>query len=437
MNIYITGINYRTAPLPIRENLSFNIEEQQAALLQIARLSPVDECVLLSTCNRTELYLYSETQNLDYNVIENELCRLKNLPVLEYRKYFYFYQGVNAVKHLFRVASGMDSQVPGEDQVLGQVKIAHRTALGAGTSKTYLNTLFREAVTSAKSLKHHLNLARVPRSVAALAVKTVQQRLPGELSGRTLLIIGSGEIGGLVSASWAHSGVRKIIMASRNRRGSAAKPEALPPVTHIDYHARYDFMDDADIIFSATASPHYTITRDRLEKNLTTPKKRIFVDLAVPRDIDADIRELPGVIYLNIDDLAQNVETDWELRLLANIKAEQIINEHLLSFERWYQFRNMLPLMREIQHAFDGYVSDKINDTLAKLQTTHNKDKELVRKAMLSLANYFLNKHVYAIKENASGDEAGIYFKCLGRTFVQPDGPAGETPSRQDVGSAE
>lgn len=417
MKIYVTGINYRTAPVQIRENLSFNLAEEQQALLHMAGFPQVDECVLLSTCNRTEIYIYTETPNFDQTLIENELCRVKSLPAAEYRRYFYFYQGMNAVKHLFRVAAGLDSMVMGEDQVLGQVKKAHRTALQVGTSRTYLNTLFREAVTSAKSVKRSGNLPKIPGSVASLAVKMVQQRLSGGWRGKTVLLIGSGEISGLVCASLAHMRVKKIMIASRRRREMTSRPGGLPPVEYVDYNERYDFMDEADVIVSATASPHYTITRDRLKESIISRKERMLVDLAVPRDIDADSQELPGVVYINIDNLAENVEAGWELRISENIKAEKIMNEGMLAFEKWYEFRNMLPLIKEIQDTFDGYATEKINQTIAKLKSASPEDKEVVQKSMRNLTNYLLNKHIYAVKEIASGEEAGVYLKCLGKTL--------------------
>lgn len=453
MNIFVTGLNYRTAPLAVREALSFNAAEQKEALLFLAGLPQISECVMLSTCNRTELYVYSEAGQPDGTAaaIEKGLCRSKGLPVAEYRKYFYSYRGIGAVQHLFRVTSGLDSMVVGEDQILGQVKQAHRAALEAGTSRTCLNTLFREAVTAAKLIKNEMKSsgARVPRSVASQAVKEALRRMqsafahdtfaqdgfPQEaraqgLTGKTVLIIGAGEVGGLVLESLANTGVHKVFLTSRNtntrlRARTCGAPAGIPDeaqtgrqrVEILDYQRRYDFIDQADLIFSATASPHYTITRDKLEESLITPKPRIFIDLAVPRDIDTDIRELPGVHYLNLDDLAENAGSDWNLSVLEGIRAERIMNEHILSFERWYEFRNVLPLMREIQHASSGYVAAKINDTLAKLQSANSKEKEIVRQAMGNLANHFLNQYLYAVKENVSGEEASVYLKCLGKSM--------------------
>ncbi|HBE78256.1 MAG TPA: glutamyl-tRNA reductase [Firmicutes bacterium] len=429
MNIFVSGLNYRTAPLEIREKLSFSAEEQKNTLMRIAALPQVSEGVILSTCNRTEIYVYFEANSpggvITSAMIENELCRYKGLPALEYRKYFYSYQGIGAVQHLFRVTVGLDSMVVGEDQILGQVKKAHQAALDAGTSRTCLNTLFREAVTAAKLIKNALRLSKMPRSVASLAIKEIRRRLSKDLSGKTVLLIGTGEVGSLILANLADTGVKKILLASRNKGKNAGHLGGIParfqplqyPVEIIDYQLRYDCMNEADLIFSATASPHYTITRDQLEKSLQSAKKRIFIDLAVPRDIDKDIRELSGVEYLNLDDLAKNAGADWNLSMLEGIKAEGIINEHVLSFERWYQFRNVLPLMREIQHVSSGYVEVKINEALVKLQSASDSEKEVVRNAMQNLANHFLNQYLYAVKENVSWEEANAYLKCLGKSM--------------------
>ncbi|MCX7923582.1 MAG: glutamyl-tRNA reductase [Clostridia bacterium] len=413
MNIYISGINYRTTPLELREKLSFNMDEQKRALADIHKLPAVSECVILSTCNRTEVYIYCDSENFDNSNVEKLLCDIKGLSTYEFKKYFYAYSGVNAVKHLFKVASGLDSMVLGEDQILGQVKEAHDISLSAGTSSVVLNTLFREAVTAAKKVKTYTDLSRNSISVGSLAVKLLSDIFENKLEDKCALIIGLGKIGSIILKNLTSKGIAKIYVTNRSHGKVKDLSKIYPSVHFVDYNDRYSVVNECDIVISSTTSPHYTITRDMLEKSLTDIKQRVFIDLAVPRDIDIEIKELVGIKYFNIDHLTAAADENIDRRLLEATKAEQIIDDFVLEFEKWYGFRKILPVVKEVQKYTEEIVNDKINQTIAKLKYASDEDKDTVRASMANLVNGILNKFVYSVREYGSKEDIEAYFRCL------------------------
>jgi len=417
MNIHVCGVNYKAAPVDVREKLSFSPDEQVPALVWIKELDGVKECVLLSTCNRTEVYVYSESECFNSSVLENRICEIKGLNPYNFKKYFYFYSGLKAVRHLFKVASGLDSMVLGEDQILGQVKLAQDTAHEAGTSMVILNTLFREAITAAKKVKTCTNLSKKPVSIGTLGVKLVQDVFGGKLDDRTALIIGAGKIGTITLKNLISAGIGKVYITNRSHGRSHDLLSRYPALNLVDYHSRYSVMDEADIIISSTSSPHYTITRDVLEKSVSGGKMRIFLDLAVPRDIDEDIKNIEGVVYYNIDHLKETARENADEKLMEAIKAGQVIDEFVIEFEKWYSFRNVLPLVKEIQRYTGDFVQEKINDAISRLKTASDEDKETIKNSMTSIVNSILNKFVYSIRENGTREDIEAYFRCLGKVM--------------------
>jgi glutamyl-tRNA reductase len=415
MNIHVCGINYKVAPVEVREKLSFTPGEQVPALKSVKQLKCVSECILISTCNRTEVYVYSESEFYNSSILERKICQIKGLDPYDFKKYFYFYSGLNAVRHLFRVASGLDSMVLGEDQILGQVKSAHDIAHEAGTSHVILNTLFRDAVTAAKKVKTLTRLSKKSVSVSTLGVKLVQKVFGSSLKDKTALLIGTGKIGMITLKNLISAGVGQIIVATRSHGRTAGLLKDYPELDFVDYQERYSVMDKADIVISSTSSPHYTITADLLEQVIIQDKKRVFIDLAVPRDIDEDIQRLKGVIYNNIDHLKETARENADEKLLEAIKAGQIIDQYILEFEKWYEFRNALPLVKEIQRYTEDFAHERIMNTISRLKTVGDEEKELIKNSMYSIVKNILNKFMFEVRESGTKEDIEIYFRCLER----------------------
>lgn len=421
MNIFITGLNYKITPLDIREKLNFNMLQQKEALNYICKVPKVTECVLISTCNRTEVYVYSQEEGFDSELLENALCRLKNLSIYEFKKYFYNYSGKKAVKHLFKVASGLDSMVLGEDQILGQVKAAYELAIELGASSVILNTLFREAVTAAKEVKTNTELTKNSLSIASLAVKVMEDVFRDTLIEKKIMVIGTGKIGSIVLKNLKTKGITNVLATSRNHNMIGCEKKENLEVEYINYNDRYKVIDECDIVISSTTSPHYTITRDMLEKFIYGNRKRLYIDLAVPRDIDADIGSLKGILYMNMDDLKTEAGKNIDKRTAEAVKAEEVINKYLIEFEQWYEFRKVLPVIKEVQNYVDGMLGERISQTIAKLKSTNDEDKEIVKTSMTNTVNEILNKFVYRMRECSNAEDMKTYFRCLGNIVKSED----------------
>lgn len=422
MNIYVSGVNYKTTPLEIREKLSFGASEQRLALGEVHGLECVAECILLSTCNRTEIYIFSDDANFSNDKVERVLCGIKGLNLYEMKKYFYFYSGVKAVRHLFKVSCGLDSLVLGEDQILGQVKNAHELALEMNTSAGVLNTLFRQAVTAAKKVKTCTNISRNSVSIGSLAIKLLSGIFGGQFENKSALVIGAGKIGSIALKNLNCKGIGKILVTNRTHGKADDLSKVYCNVYPISYNDRYSVINECDIVISSTSSPHYTITRDMLEKYITGGRERIFIDLAVPRDLDVEIREIPGVRYYNIDDLQAAADENIDKRVMEASRAEEIINEFVDEYEKWYEFRNALPVIKDIQKFTDNILNEKINQTMSKLKCASEDDREVVRISIANAVESVLNKLIYSVRDYGGKEDIKAYFRCLKNVMNEEQG---------------
>ncbi len=413
MKLLVVGVNYRKTPIEIREKLSFTAEEQKNALTEIVNMDGILECIILSTCNRTEVYIYHEDPQYDSSKLENKLCSLKGLDLYKIKRYIYVYSGVKVVRHLYKVASGLDSMILGEDQILRQVKDAYDVSLGVGSSSGMLNTLFREGITAAKKVKTFTEISKTSVSVGTHAVRLIEREFGHDIKDKTALVIGSGKIGTIALKNLISKGIGKIYMTNRSGGKAESILKQYDNVNLLDYSMRYSVMDQCDIVISSTASPHYTITKDLLEDALITCKKRVFIDLAVPRDIDLAIGELPDICCFNIDHLMIEVNKNMDYKLSEVSKAEEIINRYVAEFENWYYFREALPVVKEVQKFAGELLNEKTEYLQKKLQTISDEEMEKVKYVIKSTVNEILGKLLYSIKESSSKEDIQAYFRCL------------------------
>lgn len=350
MDISLISISHKNAPLEVRARFAFPVEAQEELMRQVIARNIAEECVFISTCNRTEIYTYHACPGSNFIKMQALLFEFAGIQVEEEMgDYVRMYQGSKAIKHLFHVAAGLDSMVMGEDQILGQVKRAHEQAHQIGTSGVYLNTLFRYAVTAAKKVKTETDLSRTTVSMATMAIKAAEQGL-GTLHGKKVMLIGaSGKIGGVVLKNLQCIEGAKVCITSRNM--SQAKEDHHHRITYqvMEYDNRYELMDEMDVIISATASPHYTVTYGKLSKVLKTEKPRVLIDLAVPIDIEAKVEQIPGVKRFDVDDFQELARVNNEKKQHEVQAADQILAEIQKDFERWMVFQLSLPKIEQLK----------------------------------------------------------------------------------------
>ncbi|MCI8821219.1 MAG: glutamyl-tRNA reductase [Lachnospiraceae bacterium] len=344
MGISLISISHQNAPLSVRELFAFPENVQVDLMKQMLERKSAQECVMISTCNRTEVYTWSDSESSHFTDMQELLLEFAGAAQMEHMSdYVRFYSGSKAVKHLFHVAAGLDSMVMGEDQILGQVKRAHEQARCAGTCEVYLNTLFRYAVTAAKKVKTETDLSRTTVSMATMAVKAAEKTF-GTLHGKKVMLIGaSGKIGSVVLKNLQCIEGAEVFITSRNMRQACADRHHKVTYHVMEYDNRYELMDEMDVIISATSSPHYTITYDKLAKCLRTSRQRVLVDLAVPIDIEEKTEWLPGIRRYDVDDFQELAKVNNEKKRHEALAADQILEEIRLDFERWMVFQQALP----------------------------------------------------------------------------------------------
>lgn len=330
----MAGIDWENANMDKREAFSFTGSQVEHLCQTIAQSSGAEGCVLLSTCNRTELYLSGE-EDLQPDVL---LCQAAQVQGAE--QLFTVRRGRGAERHLMRVSCGLCSQILGEDQIVSQVKRAYTIAHDAQTTDAALSQLFRLAATAGKKSRTQVRLSAAPLSVAGQAVALIEEKL-GSLSGTRALVIGNGEMGRLASSLLAAKGCQVAVTLRSYRHGQTIVPAGCRTIA---YDERMSLIPQCDILLSATTSPHYTVTRDDLEDMEQIPY--VVCDLSMPRDIDPTIRHMTGVCtFFDMDSMGGR---DAHVNTEDRQQVEDIIEEQMQEFDRWKTYRRALPRMEEL-----------------------------------------------------------------------------------------
>ncbi|MDX9837165.1 MAG: glutamyl-tRNA reductase [Azoarcus sp.] len=348
MQLYALGLNHHTAPLAIRERVAFQPERLDQALLDLTRGSFVREAAILSTCNRTELYFAAEQPQR----AADWLADFHRMSLNEVAPYLYSHPERDAIRHVFRVASGLDSMVIGEPQILGQVKDAVRHAEQAGTMGTLLHKLFQSTFAVAKEVRSTTAIGANTVSMAAAAVN-LTERIFGQVSDQHVLFIGAGEMIELCAAHFAGANPKSMTVANRTEdRALAVAGRFGADTMRIDRIG--EMLQRFDVVVSCTASPLPIVGLGMAERAVKARRHRpvVMVDLAVPRDIEPEVAGLDDVFLYTVDDLAQVVDAGMESRQQAVIEAEGIIDTRVDGFLHWMQVRDAVPTIRALrQHA--------------------------------------------------------------------------------------
>ncbi|MBO5054814.1 MAG: glutamyl-tRNA reductase [Lachnospiraceae bacterium] len=350
--LFSLSISHKQAPVEVRKLFSFSQEERQLFLRHMKETDGVWGVVLVSTCNRTEVYFSGERKAVQK--AEKLLAGEKKVDIHLLRKYYRSYQGEKVAQHLFHVMSGLDSMVLGEDEILGQMREAYNAACRENCTDYYINAVFQRALSCAKQVKTKTCLSKSSVSIATLsAAETVRFK---EKNKNVLLLGITGQMGGLIAKNLA--GRKDIRLYATVRRHSASQfPEG---VKQIAYEERYDYIDDADVIISATASPHYTITYEACKKAVKTGKDRLFLDIAVPNDIDPDVSLLDGSILRNIDYFKTIASDHNSQKEEGREQAESIIQSECEEAEKELLFHEFWKDFEELKKKLQGKSAEQL-----------------------------------------------------------------------------
>lgn len=403
MQLYTIGVNHTTAPISIREHVAFNNDNLRHALNDLTAQN-VAEAAILSTCNRTEIYV----QSANPEPVVNWLAQYHRLDLQNIQPYTYTLSNQEAVKHAFRVASGLDSMVLGEPQILGQFKQSVKVAQDAGTLGTLLHKLFQRTFEVAKEVRTNTDIGGSSISMAAAAVK-LAQRIFGDIKNQHVLLIGAGEMIELCADHFAAQKPKSMTVANRTiERGALLATK----ISAQNVHAEAILLNDLparfaefDIVITSTASQLPIVGLGMVERAIKTRRHRpiFMVDLAVPRDIEPEVAQLDDVFLYTVDDLAQVVNDGMENRQTAAIDAEMIVAARVEGFMQWLKKRDAVPTIKALR---DQAETVRINELEKALKLIQKGENPAIVLDMLSnaLTNKFLHAPSHALNA-AHGDE--------------------------------
>lgn len=397
MALFTIGLNHHTAPLAIRERVAFGPESVTQALHHLTRERPVQEAAIVSTCNRMELYCATEQPE----AVIDWLAEHHQLPRHDLEPYLYVLPAEEAVRHTFRVASGLDSMVVGETQILGQMRDAEKAAKHAGTLGSLLNKLFQRSFAVAKDVRTSTAIGANIVSMAAAAVHLAERIFP-TIEEQKILFIGAGEMIELCLAHFAGQNPRQITIANRTvERGQAlAERFESHPIQSVRLEVIADILPQFDIVVSCTASPLPILGLGMVERAIKARRHRpmFMVDLAVPRDIEAEVGDLDDVFLYSVDDLAQVVASGLESRQAAVIEAEELVNGGVGQFMHWLESRATVPVIRSLRDAAERHRRHEVEHAHKLLASGIAPDKVIEQLAQ-RLTNKFLHAPTQALNQ--------------------------------------
>ncbi|MFZ5562430.1 MAG: glutamyl-tRNA reductase [Thermodesulfobacteriota bacterium] len=416
--ILLTGVNHQTAPVEVREKVSFSPGEAPAALDALVAAPSVLEAVLISTCNRTEVLLTTDNPAAAQKDAVACLTRQKGLLPAQVEPYLYLHQADAAVRHIFRVASGLDSMIMGEPQIFGQVKDAYRLAVERKTSGVILNRLIHKTFLVAKRVRSETGIGDSAVSVSYAAVE-LAKKIFGTLEGKSVLLIGAGEMAELAVEHFAGQQVKSILVANRTferavelaRRyqGQAVSFQEIP-----------EMLGAVDIVVSSTGAPGFVITRDQVKQVMRGRRNNpiFFIDIAVPRDIDPEINRVANAYVYDIDDLKTVIDENVKQRQQEAIRAERIVDEAVLTFRAWYESLDVVPTIVSLREKVADMAHAEAAKTLGSaLKHLPAQDRETVHKMTDAIVNKLLHDPTTFLKQIEEKKDKTRYLDIIRRLF--------------------
>lgn len=395
MGICMLGIDHNKANVDIRALFSFTKKNAAAGMERLKKLPGVEGCVILSTCNRMEIWASVE-EEWDGSLLE-ELCKMKEVDPTQYGTYFVCREGREAVDHLFHLTCGLKSMILAEDQIISQVKDALSLARETYVTDSVMEVLFRKAVTAGKKVKTNVTFSRGNQTAMDQAIEMLRAN-DFQLREKTCMVIGNGEMGKLAAQSLRRAGANVTVTVRQYRSGMVTIPMGCQ---RINYGERLSYLPECDLVVSATASPNFTLTREQIE-GVTLKKPVIFIDLAVPRDVEPKVGGLPLTTLYTIDDFKNNGPGEAMLRSME--QAEAILQEEMEEFFVWLEGRDMIPRIQEIKQEAVTDLHLRLHKILHKLPLTEKETSELER-AIDAAAGKVVNKMMFGLRETLDQKE--------------------------------
>lgn len=416
MQLAVLGLNHKTAPVHIRERFSISEEKAKTSLHYIHEYAEISEWVILSTCNRTEMYVVVDDAQAALPCLKQIFARMAQ-DAQKIDEYLFYFVDKAAIKHLFRVSCSLDSLVIGEGQILSQVKKAYALARDAGTTGTVLNTLFNRAIAVGKKVRTKTRIAYNAVSVSYAAVELAKNLL-GDLRSSKVLILGAGTMSELTARHLVDNQVASVFVSNR-KYGRAVKLAQKFGGVAVPFENFIECAVDADIIITSTGAPHYIIRSWDVAHIMPKRQGRpiIFIDIAVPRDVEPEVAALAGVKLYNMDDLEAVVEKNVHTRELEALAAQKIIDQDLAELVEKFKYLKFRPLMACLRDKAERIRQRELKRALVKLPGITPKQKRIVENMSKMLMRKLLRDPMISIHQAANTEKEKQYFEAVHSLF--------------------
>ena len=405
-DIILIGINHKTAPVELRECIAFSEDESASALQTLSRKSHIKELLLFSTCNRVEVLVVTENKREAIDSTKDYIAEVNKIPRQTFEDALYIHEGDEAVRHVFRVASSLDSMVVGEPQILGQVKDAYRLATEAKVSGVILNRLLHRTFFVAKRIRTETGIGGHAVSISYAAVE-LGRKIFGSLESKNVLLVGAGEMAELAVEHLIRNKVGDIYVANRTFENGVELARRFNGQA-LRFEEIADCLKVVDIIISSTGSPDFVITRDQVKGVIRIRRNRpiFFIDIAVPRDIDPRVNRLSNSYVYDIDDLQGVIDENIEDRQKEAIKGERIVDEAVIQFRDWSASLEVVPTIVALRNKLESIAETEIKKTLQSNKIPES-GAQAIKKMADSLINKILHHPTVFLKRNSmTGDKS-------------------------------
>jgi len=411
----VVGLSHRTAPVEVRERLAVAPQDLERELREIAAHARLEEALLISTCNRVELYATSANPLQATQEAKQTLA--KRLGDAAGDEVLYQERGIDVVRHLFRVASSLDSLVVGEPQILGQVKEAFDAATEAGTVGTLLGRCFTQAFATAKRVRNETGIAEGTVSVSSIACE-LAKKIFGNLEGRRTLLLGAGEMGESAARSLRQTGTHLHVINRSEERAQALAESCdgrAVPYEHLTTE-----LVEADVVIASTASPKFILTPQLMKGVVRTRRHRplFIIDIAVPRDVDPRVGNMDNVFVYDVDDLQQVAEENLAVRAREAALAEHIVEDEVESFLTWRRSLELAPTIVALRKRFGQVAEEELRRALPRLQSLSEPDRAVLEAMSRSLVNKLLHQPMTELKAGAGAPDGALLIDAVRRLFA-------------------
>ena len=429
--LFLVGLSHKSAPIEVRERVALSGDDLKSALEELRRADGVQEALVISTCNRVEVYVHAE--------VDGPARRFFTSRAPEAAEHLYVKEGVEAVRHLFRVSSSLDSMVVGEQQVLGQVKEAYGLASAVQAAGSYVSRLCNRAFATAKRVRSETDIGRGATSMSQVAVELVE-KIFGDLEGRAILLAGAGKMGALSAKALADLGADRILVTNRSSERGLALAHQVKG-TFREWEELPHLIVEADVVIVSTGAPTYVLGREMVHAAMKARRHRslCLIDLAVPRNVDPAAGQLPDVFAYDVDDMEKVVEATHAARQGEALRAETIVEAEVMAFTREREARAALPVLSQLRRRAETIARAEAERTLAQVG---GKLDEKGRRSVEAMAQAIVNKLLHGptarLKESASsgdGTLAGAAAELFGIDEAQA--PPAATNEREAAAPAE